>query len=77
MGGLFSPKRGFQRPKKKEKDYADEQGLVTTTNNCDVKLFYKKDDGRFRSVVFNSVRAVQDFKPKGVHKVINNSKKCL
>ena len=39
-----------------------------------MELFYKKDDGRFRSVMVNSVRAVQDFKPKAVYEVINNNK---
>ena len=67
-------KERLPKAQKEIKDYADEQGLITTTNNCDVKLFYKKDDGRFRSVVVNSVRAVQDHKTKAVHKVINNSK---
>ena len=35
-------KERLPKAQKEIKDYADEQGLITTTNNCDVKLFYKK-----------------------------------
>ena len=42
------------------KQRADDLGLITTTQNCNVKVFMKNEDNTFMSVVVKSVQAVED-----------------
>ena len=57
-------------PKQREiKNKAEEEGLITTTYNCQVKAFTRSFDGRHKSVKLNSVKAVHDIKDIAVKKV--------
>lgn len=49
----------LQRAIKKE---AEELGLITTTLNCDVKVFKKNHDDKFQPIVVNSFKALHDIK---------------
>ena len=48
------------RKQKEIKEKAEELGLVTSTHNCNVKVFLKTDENTFNSVVVKSTKAVQD-----------------
>ena len=50
------------------KMYAEQEGLITTTQNCNIKLFQTNAEGQFRSVVVNSKTAIDDIKEKAVKK---------
>ena len=50
------------------KQKADDFGLITTTQNCNVKVFMKNEDNTFKSVVVKSVQAVEDIKHCAVKK---------
>ena len=48
--------------------YAEQEGLITTTQNCNVKVFQTNAEGQFRSVVVNTIKAMNDIKEKAVKK---------
>ena len=50
------------------KQKVDDLGLITTTQNCNVKFFFEKEDNTFKSVVVKSVQAVEDIKHCAVKK---------
>ena len=50
------------------KMYAEQEGLITTTQNCNIKLFQTNAEGQFRSVIVNSKTAIYDIKEKAVKK---------
>ena len=52
------------------KKYADEKGLVTTSLNCNIKVFTKNGD-KFQPVIVNSLRAVDDIQPTAVRRATN------
>ena len=61
----------LQREIKKE---ADQLGLITTTMNCDVKVFKKSDDNKFMPIVVNSLKAVHDIKNTAVKRANRGTK---
>lgn len=50
------------------KEKAESEGLITSTFNCNVKVFTKTNEGHFRSIPVNSLKAVEDIKNKAVKK---------
>ena len=50
---------------KRIKEKAEEFGLVTTTYNCEVKVF-ENSEGNFTSRAVKSLRAVEDIKDRAV-----------
>ena len=50
------------------KEKAESEGLITTTYNCNVKVFTKTNEGHFRSIPINSLKAVEDIKDRAVKK---------
>ena len=48
------------------KMYAEQEGLITTTHNCNIKVFQTNAEGQFRSVIVNSKKAIDDIKEKAV-----------
>ena len=50
------------------RDHANEAGLITTSNNCRIKVFVKDQNGYMRSVPVLSHKAVDDIKERAVKK---------
>ena len=57
--GIYIKER-LPRVQKEIQAHADSLGLITTTYNCDVKVFKKDDNGFFKTVTVNSIKAVDD-----------------
>ena len=49
--------------------HADSLGLISTTYNCDAKVFKKDDNGIFKTVTVNSVKAVDDIQKCAIPKM--------
>ena len=60
-------KEGLPSQQRSIKKKADDLGLITTTQNCNVKVFLKKNN-TFNSVVVKSVQAVKNIKHCAVKK---------
>ena len=60
------------------KKYANDEGLITTTYNCDVKLFLKDSSGATFSQKVTSTKMVDDSKYKALKtaKKPTSDKKC-
>ena len=50
------------------KEKAESERLITTTYNCNVKVFTKTNESYFRSISLNLLRAVRDIKDRAVKK---------
>ena len=50
------------------KEKAEREGLITTTYNCNVKVFTKTTEGHSRSIPINSLKAAGDIKDRAVKK---------
>ena len=50
------------------KDKPENEGLITTTHNCNDKVFTKTNERHFRSTSLNSLRAVEDIMYRVVKK---------
>ena len=61
-------KERLPKVQKELKDHADELDLITTTNDCNVKVFTKNADGIFKSVEVRSKRAIDDIKEVALKK---------
>ena len=61
-------KERLPKVQKELKDHADELDLITTTNNCNVKVFTKNADGIFKSVEVKSKRSIDDIKEVALKK---------
>ena len=53
---------------KELKEHAESMDIVTTTNNCNIKVFTKTTDGSFKSVTVNTKKAINDIKSEAVVK---------
>ena len=61
-------KERLPHQQKSIKQKADDLGVTITIQNCNVKVFLKKEDNTFKSVVVKSVQAVEDIKQCAVKK---------
>ena len=59
-------KERLPREKREIKSKAEEEGLITTTYNCQVKAFTRSFDGRYKSDKLNSWKAVYGFQDVAV-----------
>ena len=66
-------KERLPRCQKEIFEHAKQEGLITSTYNCKVKVFTKTEDNQFRSVVVNSKKAVDDIKEKAIKKTTDKA----
>lgn len=74
LAGRLNPKNSkpvFIKERLPKKDMeiliqAKEKGYITTTSNCQVKVFCKTSDGQKQSVPVNSIRALTDIKSRAI-----------
>ena len=50
-------------------DHALKENLITSTINCQIKVFRKDEEGKFKSVLVKSKKAVDDIKQVAVKKI--------
>ena len=55
------------------REKAESKDLITTTYNCNVEVFTKTNEGHFRSIPLNSLRAVEGIKDRAVKKRYSKS----
>ena len=86
LASVKNPKNGYsiffkERLPPNDRDikkYADSLGLITTTSNCQVKVYQKTEEGKFFTVNVNSTKAVDDICVRAVKRhtkkdVVENS----
>ena len=69
--GIFIEEK-LPKVQKEIQEHANSQRLITSTFNCNVKVFKKEENGSYKGETVNNIQAVDDIRKSVVLKVKHN-----